>query len=150
MTPAPEPTAEPAPSPAPTGRLRTFFAQLERRRRLLFSIALAAVLIPAIYIGSLVLEFGVNVPLWDDWDMVPMIVDAHEGDLKFGDLFAQQLEARTLLPKLLFILFTFFGRFDARDGMMFSVVVCALTAAAFSCSCAGPDCRCSRRQRASS
>ena len=103
-------------------------ARLEQRRRLLFATAYAAVLIPAIYIGSLVLEFGVNVPLWDDWDMVPMIVDAHEGDLKFADLFAQQLEARTLIPKLLFILFTFFGRFDARDGMMFSVVVCALTA----------------------
>ena len=101
---------------------------LESSPRLLWSIIVAAVTIPAIYIGSLVLEFGVNVPLWDDWDMVPMIVDAHEGDLKFADLFAQQLEARTLIPKLLFILFTFFGRFDARDGMMFSVVVCALTA----------------------
>ena len=125
MTPAPVPPAEPAPR---TGRLRSFLVRLEERRRLLFGIAIAAVLIPAIYIGSLVLEFGVNVPLWDDWDMVPMILDAHEGDLKFADLFAQQLEARTLIPKLLFIAFTFLGRFDARDGMMFSVVICALTA----------------------
>ena len=96
---------------------------------LLFGIAITAILVPAIYIASLIRQFGVNVPLWDDWDMVPMIVDAHEGDLRFADLFAQQLEARTLIPKLLFILFTFFGRFDARDGMMFSVLVCALTAA---------------------
>lgn len=99
-----------------------------RLARLLYAISIAAVILPAIYIASLVRRFGVNVPLWDDWDMVPMIVDAHEGDLKFADLFAQQLEARTLIPKLLFILFTFFGRFDARDGMMFSVLVCALTA----------------------
>ena len=102
--------------------------RLARAPRFLFAIAFSAVAIPALYIGSLVRQFGVNVPLWDDWDMVPMILDAHEGDLKFSDLFAQQLEARTLLPKLLFILFSFLGRFDARDGMMFSVVVCALTA----------------------
>ena len=128
MTPAPAPSAEPTPSFPRTGRLSPFLAELERRRRLLFALACGAVLLPAIYIGSLVLEFGVNVPLWDDWDMVPMIIDAHEGDLKFADLYAQQLEARTLIPKLLFILFTFFGRFDARDGMMFSVLICALTA----------------------
>ena len=109
-------------------RVRLAVTWLQRSPRLLWSIVVAAVAIPAIYIGSLVLEFGVNVPLWDDWDMVPMIIDAHEGDLKFGDLYAQQLEARTLIPKLLFILFTFFGRFDARDGMMFSVLICALTA----------------------
>lgn len=127
-------------SPAPTSQdrapeieTRAGGPRLARTRakagsRFLYGIVLAAVLIPAIYIASLVRRYGVNVPLWDDWDMVPMIVDAHEGDLKFADLFAQQLEARTLIPKLLFILFTFFGRFDARDGMMFSVVVCALTA----------------------
>ena len=117
-------------SPAPNrGVAASLRAWVEQSPQLLWAIAFAAVSIPAVYISSLVLEFGVNVPLWDDWDMVPMIVDAHEGDLKFADLFAQQLEARTLVPKLLFILFTFLGRFDARDGMLFSVVICALTAA---------------------
>ncbi len=115
-------------SEAPAASERGSAPKSRPGRRLLYSISLAAVVIPAIYIASLVRHFGVNVPLWDDWDMVPMIVDAHEGDLKFADLYAQQLEARTLIPKLLFILFTFFGRFDARDGMMFSVLVCALTA----------------------
>ena len=127
MFPAPqEPPPSSGTSEAPA---RTSFSERLRNARLLYGIAFAAVVVPAIYIASLVRRFGVNVPLWDDWDMVPMIVDAHEGDLKFADLFAQQLEARTLIPKLLFILFTVFGRFDARDGMMFSVVVCALTAA---------------------
>ena len=109
-------------------RVQSVIAALQRSPRALFAFAFAVAAVPAVYIALLVRRYGVDVPLWDDWDMVPMIAHAHTGELTFAELFAQQLEARTLLPKLLFILMTFTGRYDARDAMMLSVVLCCLTA----------------------
>ena len=109
-------------------QMQSLLAAAQRAPRLLFALAFALAAIPAVYIALLVRRFGVDVPLWDDWDMVPMIAHAHTGELSFAELFAQQLEARTLLPKLLFILMTFTGRYDARDAMMLSVVFCCLSA----------------------
>ena len=107
---------------------QTISQAAQRAPRVVFGIAFALAAVPAVYVAMLVRRYGVDVPLWDDWDMVPMIANAHTGDLSFGELFAQQLEARTFLPKLLFILMTFTGRYDARDAMMLSVVLCCLTA----------------------
>ena len=109
-------------------QLQSALSAAQGAPRLLFAVAFALAAIPAVYIALLVRRFGVDVPLWDDWDMVPMIAHAHTGELSFAELFAQQLEARTLLPKLLFILMTFTGRYDARDAMMLSVVFCCLIA----------------------
>ena len=109
-------------------RVQAMVAALQSAPRAFFAFAFAVAAIPAVYIALLVRRYGVDVPLWDDWDMVPMIAHAHTGQLTFAELFAQQLEARTLLPKLLFILMTFTGRYDARDAMMLSVVLCCLSA----------------------
>src|SRR5437763_7414561 len=61
--------------------------------------------------------------------MAPLIVNAHTGHLKWADIFAQQQEGRTVLPKLIFILSAADGHWDVRDQMMLSVVCCWLTAA---------------------
>jgi hypothetical protein len=92
------------------------------------TIAFFAIAAPAIYIADLIRRYGMSIPLWDDWGIAPMIAHAHTGELRFSELYEQQLEARVFLPKLIFILFTFTGRYDARDGMMFSVLLCCLTA----------------------
>jgi hypothetical protein len=77
----------------------------------------------------LVRHCGVEVPTLDDWAMAPLIVKAHTGQLKFIDIFAQQQEARTVLPKLIFILSVARGHWDVRDLMMLSVISCWLTTA---------------------
>lgn len=109
-------------------RVQSVVGAMQNAPRTLFAFAFAAAAVPAVYIALLVRRYGVDVPLWDDWDMVPMIAHAHTGQLSFAELFAQQLEARTFVPKLLFILMTFTGRYDARDAMMLSVVLCCLIA----------------------
>ena len=110
-------------------QVQSIVATAQRAPRLLFALAFSIAAVPAVYIALLVRRYGVDVPLWDDWDMMPMIAHAHTGQLSFAELFAQQLEARTFVPKLLFILMTFTGRYDARDAMMLSVVLCCLIAA---------------------
>jgi hypothetical protein len=86
-------------------------------------------LVPMIHMSQLVRHYGVEVPTLDDWAMAPLIVNAHTGQLKFFDILEQQQEARTVLPKLIFILSSARGHWDVRDLMMLSVVSCWLTAA---------------------
>jgi hypothetical protein len=85
-------------------------------------------LVPMIRLTSLVHHYGVNVPIFDDWAMAPLIVKAHTGQLKFPDIFQQQQEARTVLPNLIFIL-SAQSEWNVRDQMLLSVISCWITAA---------------------
>ena len=76
----------------------------------------------------LVRHYGVNVPVYDDWAMAPLIVKAHKGDLKWADIFQQQQEARTVLPNLIFLL-SARTEWNVRDQMVVSLVSCWLAAA---------------------
>src|SRR4051812_47874987 len=84
---------------------------------------------PMLHLTYLVRHYAVEVPTLDDWEMAPLIVDAHTGRFNWADIFAQQQEARTVLPKLIFILSAANGHWDVRDQMMLSVISCWLTAA---------------------
>src|SRR3954469_14379182 len=84
-------------------------------------------LVPMLHLTYLVRHYSVEVPTLDDWEMAPLIVDAQKGHLKWASIFAQQQEARTVLPKLIFILFAADGHWDVRDQMMLSVICCWLT-----------------------
>lgn len=84
--------------------------------------------IPMFNLAGWVRQYGIEIPSRDDWEMAPLIVKAHTGELRFDDIFAQQQEGRTVLPKLVFILSAAGGHWDVRDLMMLSVVLCVLTA----------------------
>jgi hypothetical protein len=86
-------------------------------------------LVPMLHLTYLVRHYAVEVPTLDDWEMAPLIVNAQTGHLKWASIFAQQQEARTVLPKLIFILFAADGHWDVRDQMILSVACCWLTAA---------------------
>ncbi len=98
-----------------------------REQAVLFFVC-AVGLIPALYFASWVHRYGVAVPKFDDWDVATLISKAHSGQLSLGDLFAQQQEGRTILPKLLFLLSTIRGGWDVRNSMALSVPTCTLTA----------------------
>src|SRR2546423_11611285 len=100
-----------------------------RRRRMVFILIWIVALIPMLHLTYLVRHYAVEVPTLDDWEMVSLIVDAHNGHLKWADIFAQQQEGRTVLPKLIFILSAAGGHWVVRDQMMLSVICCWLTAA---------------------
>jgi hypothetical protein len=100
-----------------------------RSRRTVLILIWIVALIPMLHLTYLVRHYVVDVPTLDDWEMAPLIVDAHNGHLKWADIFAQQQEGRTILPKLIFILTAARGHWDVRDQMMLSVICCWLTAA---------------------
>jgi hypothetical protein len=99
-----------------------------RRRRTVLILIWIVALIPMVHLTYLVRHYSVEVPTLDDWEMAPLIVDAHNGHLKWADIFAQQQEARTVLPKLIFVL-SAATHWDVRTLMMLSVACCWLTAA---------------------
>ena len=99
-----------------------------RRPKAVWILIWIVALVPMIYLTCLVRHYGANVPMLDDWEMAPLIVKAQTGELKWADVFQQQQEARTILPKLIFVLSAMRGEWDVRDQMMLSVGSCWLTA----------------------
>jgi hypothetical protein len=99
-----------------------------RRPTTLFVVIWIVALIPMVRLTFLVRHYGVNVPVYDDWAMAPLIVKAHSGQLTLADVFQQQQEARTVLPNLIFVL-SARGEWNVRDQMALSIISCWLTAA---------------------
>ncbi|HEX8078219.1 MAG TPA: hypothetical protein VF511_10430, partial [Chthoniobacterales bacterium] len=83
---------------------RRLSAEAVRRPRMVLLVVWLVALIPMIHHTLLVRHYSVNVPIFDDWAMAPLIVKAHLGQLTLADLFQQQQEARTFLPNLIFVL----------------------------------------------
>ncbi|MEY2564639.1 MAG: hypothetical protein QOH88_2832 [Verrucomicrobiota bacterium] len=108
--------------------VRLVLAQAARHQKICWMVVCLVALVPMIHTSNLVRKYGVEVPTLDDWAMAELIVKAHTGQLTFADIFAQQQEGRTILPKLIFLL-SARGHWDVREQMMISVVCCWLTAA---------------------
>lgn len=108
---------------------RWFNAETPRSRTPALILIWSVALIPMLHLTYLVRLYGVEVPTLDDWEMAPLIVEALTGHFNWAHIFEQQQEARTILPKLIFILSAANGHWDVRDQMMLSVVCCWLTAA---------------------
>jgi len=108
---------------------RALFEQATRHQKICWIVIWLVALVPMIHTSTLVRKYGVEVPTLDDWAMAELIVKAQTGQLTFADIFAQQQEGRTILPKLIFVLSAARGHWDVRDQMMISVVCCWLTVA---------------------
>ncbi len=103
-------------------------ALLTGRSVFLRALILCASALPVLFLVLLVHRYAVPIPALDDWEMAPLIAKAHTGGLSFSDIFLQQQESRTLFPKLIFILFALGRYWDPRVEMMFSILICSLTA----------------------
>jgi hypothetical protein len=109
--------------------VRWLSAETPRNRATVFILIWLVALMPMLKLTYLVRYYAVEVPTLDDWEMAPLIVEAHTGHFNLAHLFEQQQEGRTVLPKLIFILSAANGHWDVREQMMLSVVCCWLTAA---------------------
>jgi uncharacterized membrane protein AbrB (regulator of aidB expression) len=70
-----------------------------------FSYKYSLLLFPILFGFVIVTAFGVNIPYWDEWDGVVVILDkfrSHQLDLPF--LFSQHNEHRMLFPRIIFLI----------------------------------------------
>jgi hypothetical protein len=101
---------------------------ISRRPKMVLLLIWIVAFIPMVHHTARVRHYSVNVPLFDDWAIAPLIVKAQTGQLRFADMFQQQQEARTILPDLIFVLMAG-GEWNVRDQMALSLAASWLTAA---------------------
>jgi hypothetical protein len=63
------------------------------------AILVAAVLIAPLFILYAICVYGVPVPYWDQWELVPLLQKVHDHTLTVADLWAQHNEHRIILPR---------------------------------------------------
>ncbi len=82
-------------------------------------IAWAALIIavPAALGLFIVIRYGVNAPIGDEWVLAPLFAHTFSGHVSLAELFAQHNEHRPFVPRVIFILLTALGGWDPRLSM---------------------------------
>ena len=75
-----------------------------------------------------VLYYGVNTPLWDEWNMVPLFEKADHHTLGFSDLWAQHNEHRILFPNIILLLAAYRTHWNIRAELLINFAFSAVTA----------------------
>lgn len=92
--------------------------------KLLFCLSL----LPPCLLGIVIWRYAVNVPYWDQWELVPLFERFAQGTLTIGDLFQQQNEYRQFFPHLIFIGLAWLTGWDVRYEMATSFLLACLVA----------------------
>ena len=87
--------------------------------RLADLIAISLTILPAVIMGILILNYSVNVPFWDQWNLMPrLFIKISENSLSWQDLIAQHNESRKLFPRLIFLGLAYLTNWDVRYEML--------------------------------
>ena len=87
-------------------------------------------LVPPLILLSAIAAHAVNVPRWDDWDVIPFVVALRDGSLGFADFWAQHNEHRIGAVKLILAPLALATDFDV-TAMMYAGFVLQLLSLAF-------------------
>jgi hypothetical protein len=110
-------SAAPRPSKQTWPRRDSAFAQ---------TVLVCLAIMPACLILPLILKYGVDLPIWDQWDYVSFFHKFSQGTLTLGDLFAQQNEYRQFFPNLVFVGLGWLTGWDLRYEMLVSFALACL------------------------
>ncbi|NJM28325.1 MAG: hypothetical protein HC856_09140 [Pseudanabaena sp. RU_4_16] len=94
----------------------------------LLPIAFALAILPACFLGLLIVKYSVNVPFQDQWAIARLLPKWLEGTLSFGDLIAQHNESRKFFPRLIFLALAQFTHWDVRYEMLISFLLACIVA----------------------
>jgi hypothetical protein len=80
--------------------------------------------LPAFFLFGKIRQNAVNVPFMDDWQFIPLLEKASQGQLTFADLWAPHDEHRLLIPRIVIIgsMFAFKGDYRMQCCISFLVV----------------------------
>jgi hypothetical protein len=93
-----------------------------------WQILLIPFVIAAGFILYSIVHYGVNTPLWDDWDSVPLFQKADNHTLGFSDLWAQRNEHRILFPNIVFLISAYATHWNIKFELLISFVFSVITA----------------------
>lgn len=84
-------------------------------------------LIPFIFLILFIANFSVNVPHWDQWELVNLFEKVARGESDFGDFFAQHNEHRIFFPRIIIVSLAFLSKWNIRYELYFSVFLAGIT-----------------------
>ncbi|MBM3285630.1 MAG: hypothetical protein FJY81_07125, partial [Candidatus Aminicenantes bacterium] len=73
------------------------------RRSFVRFVLLTLAFVPLIVLILEIIRFHVDIPFWDQWNFVPLLGKALDGDLHISDLWQQHNEHRLIFPRLLMV-----------------------------------------------
>ena len=89
-----EPEAKPGPGQLAPASL---FSLISRHGDKLLAV------VPFVYLVWVVARYGVAVPFWDQWDLVPLLDKMYGGNLAFSEVWAQHNEHRPMVPQVIML-----------------------------------------------
>jgi hypothetical protein len=101
---------------------------IQQYHRALLPIAFCLAILPACFLGLLIVKYSVNVPFQDQWAIARLLPKWVEGTLSFGDLIAQHNESRKFFPRLIFLALAQFTHWDVRYEMLSSFLLACIVA----------------------
>ena len=87
-------------------------------------------LIPIILLFWVIYKFSVNVPFWDQWELVLLFEKFATGNLNFNDLFTQHNEHRIIFPRIIFIILAFISNWNIKLEIWLSFFLVIITSLA--------------------
>lgn len=84
-------------------------------------------LIPILIVLWFVASFSVNVPIGDEWALVPILEKAYTGQASFNDFFAQHNEHRIFFPKIIFLALASISKWNIEYEQYFSIFLAIVT-----------------------
>lgn len=84
-----------------------------------WSIIVTLIILPIIIGVKYIYSFGVNVPFWDQWDVIPFYEKTFGNNLSISDLFTQHNESRLLFPRILMIILALITNYNTVSEMFF-------------------------------
>jgi len=71
-----------------------------------------AALVPIVFLAIMLILKSVNVPNWDEWEMVPIFMRIHAGHLFLMDFWRQHNEHRIIIPNIILVTTAYFTRWN--------------------------------------
>jgi hypothetical protein len=81
-------------------------------------------LILPVVMGFLTITFfGVNIPFWDEWDLVTFVNGTIEQGIQFDNFFAPHNEHRIFFPRIVFFISAYLSHFNVKVNMYLSLIL---------------------------
>jgi len=89
--------------------------------------ACIAIILPPIFTICFVYKFGLTIPYWDQWELVPLLEKMHNHTLGLADLWSQHNEHRVIFPQILMVLLAYFSNWNIFLELCTSLILAILS-----------------------
>jgi len=79
-------------------------------------------IVPVLFLTLMVAHYKVNVPVWDQWGLVPLLEKTYNHTLNFGDLWEFHNEHRIVFPKIIMLVLAHMSGWDISYELFLNII----------------------------